>query len=360
MKGHLGAFGLLLLSTGASATQLDTKSIAYHYPNSTEIQYRLPWFSSTDNPAAAKRINDYLFTSLLNQLPGKDPQATLNLLAKTGLDGTASLDYTVDYHRDNLLTINVLAEGCGAYCESYNLPMSFDLTSGAKISLQDVLKTEALVRMNNRIRNNIRTQINRFVAQQKALPMAEQRVEDDEVVDYEAFYANCYALDSHEIKYTDRFTIDKNRLVFLNERCSNHASRALDELGDFTSAIPVTAVKGSLTPYGKSLLLTEAQLGATPAPALSDKLLYGTLGKSMRIVLNVKCNGDYIHGNYYYEKFGTPIELSGKCSADNSQHYELTTSSQDVAKETFTLDLTGGHYQGVWTSNGKTLPVRFE
>lgn len=45
MKGYLSGVALLLLSGYATATQLDIKSIEYRYPGSTEMQYRVPWFS---------------------------------------------------------------------------------------------------------------------------------------------------------------------------------------------------------------------------------------------------------------------------------------------------------------------------
>lgn len=70
MKGYLSGVVLLLLSSTTAATQLEIKSLEYRYPNSTEMQYRVPWFSSTDNPQVAKRINDYIFASFINRLPG--------------------------------------------------------------------------------------------------------------------------------------------------------------------------------------------------------------------------------------------------------------------------------------------------
>lgn len=361
MKGHLSALAFMLLTTSAAATDLATKSIEYRYPDSSEIQYRLPWFTSDDNPHAAKRINDYLFSTLVNHLPGKNPQATLNQLAGKGLEGTASLDYTIEYRQGKILTINVFAEGCGAYCESYDLPISFDLSNGNKIVLRDIVKTAALASINTRIHNDIRSQISTFVTQQKALAADQQRTDDDDkVIDYAEFYADCYALTGDGVDYTDRFSIKDDQLTFLNARCSNHASRALDDLGNFTTVIPVGQLTDTLTPYGKNLFSSASQQAVSPTPQLSDRVLYGTLGKNIRIVMNVVCDTDYIRGNYYYAKFGTPIELTGECRANNNQHYQLTTTAEAAEKETFTLDLQDGHYQGVWASNGKTLPVRFD
>lgn len=360
MKGYLSTVALLLFSGYACATQLEIKNLEYRYPASTEMQYRVPWFTSKESPQVAKRINDYIFASFINQLPGNNPQTTVNQFANSEMNPTANLDYTIEYRDANVLTLNMFVEGCGAYCESYNVPISFDLASGAKIAISDVVIADKLPQLNDQIRKDIRTRITTFVAQQKALPVEEQRTDEDQVIDYGEFYSTCYVLTIDGIDYTDRFSIKNKELVFLNGRCSNHASRALDDLGDFTTGIAVSKLNNTLTPYGRRLLSIEGQQPLSSEPELSGKLFYGMLGKKTRIVLNVTCESEYIRGAYFYEKFGAPIELSGKCTATDKQHYELTTAGQNVAKETFTLDLIDGHYQGVWESNGKTLPVRFE
>lgn len=91
MKGYLSGVALLLLSGYASATQLEIESLEYRYPASTEMQYRVPWFTSTDNPQVAKRINDYIFTSFINQLPGNNPRATVNQFAKSEMNPPQTL-----------------------------------------------------------------------------------------------------------------------------------------------------------------------------------------------------------------------------------------------------------------------------
>ncbi|HHL2822359.1 TPA: hypothetical protein ACQ431_000527 [Citrobacter murliniae] len=359
MKGYLSGVALMLLSSYSTATQLEIKNIEYRYPDSTEIQYRLPWFSSTENPKVAKRINDYVFANVLNQLPGNDPQITLDQLARSGIDGTANLDYTVEYRDDKILSLNIFAEGCGAYCESYNVPINFDLTNGANITLNDLFSSATIAELNTRVRKDIRGQIDAFIEQNKSRTPEQLKEEKGEDFNYADFYASC-ATYTDGLYYVDKYSLQKELLVFLNERCSNHANRALDDLGDFTTKIPTATLRSQLTPYGQYLTTANSKKPHPPAPGLNGKLLYGTLGKSMRIVLQANCKDGYLNGAYYYEKFGAPIELTGKCDAENNQHYELKTTASADSEEKMTLDLKGGVYQGVWESNGKTLPVRFE
>lgn len=350
MKGYLSTVALLLFSGYACATQLEIKNLEYRYPASTEMQYRVPWFTSKESPQVAKRINDYIFASFINQLPGNNPQTTVNQFANSEMNPTANLDYTIEYRDANVLTLNIFVEGCGAYCESYNVPISFDLASGAAITLNDLFSRSTMAELNTRIRKDIRSQIDTFVAAQK----------DGGDPGYAEFYASC-ATYIDGLYYIDRFSLQKDHLAFLNGRCSNHANRAGDELGDFTTKVPTGELHKQFTPYGQYLTGAKSTTPVEPTPGIDGKVMYGTLGKSMRIVLKVGCKyGDFFEGAYFYQKFGAPIELTGKCDTADNRHYELKTSAAEQSEEKITLELKDGVYQGVWESNGKTLPVRFE
>lgn len=350
MKGYLSTVALLLFSGYACATQLEIKNLEYRYPASTEMQYRVPWFTSKESPQVAKRINDYIFASFINQLPGNNPQTTVNQFANSEMNPTANLDYTIEYRDANVLTLNMFVEGCGAYCESYNVPISFDLASGAAITLNDLFSRSMMAELNTRIRKDIRSQIDTFVTAQK----------DGGDPGYAEFYASC-ATYIDGLYYIDRFSLQKDHLAFLNGRCSNHANRAGDELGDFTTKVPTGELHKQFTPYGQYLTGAKSTTPVEPTPGIDGKVMYGTLGKSMRIVLKVDCKyGDFFEGAYFYQKFGAPIELTGKCDTADNRHYELKTSAAEQSEEKITLELKDGVYQGVWESNGKTLPVRFE
>lgn len=350
MKGYLSTVALLLFSGYACATQLEIKNLEYRYPASTEMQYRVPWFTSKESPQVAKRINDYIFASFINQLPGNNPQTTVNQFANSEMNPTENLDYTIEYRDANVLTLNMFVEGCGAYCESYNVPISFDLASGAAITLNDLFSRSTMAELNTRIRKDIRSQIDTFVTAQK----------DGGDPGYAEFYASC-ATYIDGLYYIDRFSLQKDHLAFLNGRCSNHANRAGDELGDFTTKVPTGELHKQFTPYGQYLTGAKSTTPVEPTPGIDGKVMYGTLGKSMRIVLKVDCKyGDFFEGAYFYQKFGAPIELTGKCDTADNRHYELKTSAAEQSEEKITLELKDGVYQGVWESNGKTLPVRFE
>lgn len=357
MKGWLVGITSLLLSSWAIAGPATVSEVVYKQQGESYNRYRLPWVTQDESPSSAKRINDFIFSRFAQRLPGKDPQATLNHIGQQGIEQTASLDFELVNNKNNILTINVIAEGCGAYCETYNNYTSFDLTTGANIDLNDIVSSQGVTLLNQRVRSDIRQQIAAFIEAQKNIPL-EQKVKDEgEVVDYQQFYADCWAMTMEDVSYVSQFFLDNGQLVFSNERCSNHASRALDDLGEFTSKIPVSELAGQFTPFGQNLLVDGSKSIVSPNVKLSGRTLYGTLGAKTPIVMSVTCSHNYIQGAYYYAQYGAPIELNGKCQSDSNHSYIMTTASGDIAAEQIELRLKDGAYRGTWSSNGKILPI---
>lgn len=253
MKGFLAGITALLLSSSVLAAQVKISEISYNYPKSKESQYRLPWLIIKSNPDAARRINDTIFTRFVPHLPGKDPQATLNRMAKGKMGQIASLDFSVVNKSERILTLDIFSEACGRYCESRDAVMSFDLVTGTRISLGDIIMPDALETLNELVRSDIRRQITTFIDQHKSHAGDEPNDDSDGYIDYADFYASCLDRTTRGKEYAQGLTLSKGKLVFHNGRCSNHAERALDELGDFTSKIPAADIASHLTPYGKSL-----------------------------------------------------------------------------------------------------------
>lgn len=356
MKGLLVSVTSLLFSSLVMAAPATVSEVVYKQQGGSYHQYRLPWVTQKDNPSSAKRINDFMFSRFVQALPGSDPQATLNHIGKSGIEQTANLDFELINSSANILTINTMVEGCGAYCETYNIYISFDLANGTNIDLDDILSPRAISLLNQKVREDIRHQITAFIAKQQTLPMAQRTKNDDEYVDYQQFYAGCWAMTMDDINYVSQFSLEKGKLVFSNGRCSNHASRALDELGEFTTKIAITEVADQLTPYGKNLFSDHAEPGISPKAKLSGRTLYGILGDNMPIVISVTCSHHYIEGAYFYAKYGSAIPLSGKCQDDN-RSYTMTSTSDDATLERIELTLKNDKYQGTWESNGKRLPI---
>mgnify|MGYP003990032859 CR=1 FL=1 len=67
-------------------------------------------------------------------------------------------------------------------------------------------------------------------------------------------YKNCLnSLPFNSLEFIDFKIIDKT-IVLTSERCSNHAERALDELGDYQFIIKQSQINSLLNKYGKNIL----------------------------------------------------------------------------------------------------------
>ncbi|WP_053007519.1 hypothetical protein [Pragia fontium] len=355
MKRLLVGISALLCCSLASAQSVKVSELVYQ--TDSYNKYRLPWVTQSDNPQSAQRINDAIFSRSVAYLPGNDPQLTLNNAVKQGIDGVASLDYGLVESNDNFITLAIFTEFCGAYCESDTSQFSFDLKHGTGILLTDIIRPEALSSINDMIKANIRGEIDALIKRQNKSPTPVEK-QDEDYVDYQAFYGDCWVMrDEGETLFTNSFSLEKGKLVFFNDRCSNHASRALDELGEFTTKIAVSKIADLLTPYGRSLLSGKKDGVISPPAQLFNRMLYGTIGNKTSIAINANCLSKSVNGAYFYTKYGQPIELNGSCQSANTPSVVMTTSSGDTAAERIELTLKEGQYQGSWISQGKTLPI---
>ncbi|MEO8712258.1 MAG: hypothetical protein ABI405_09060 [Parafilimonas sp.] len=55
-----------------------------------------------------------------------------------------NLSYEITYNNDGLLSFSIFSEGCGAYCSSKETYFNFDIKTGQKITISDLLLTEKL------------------------------------------------------------------------------------------------------------------------------------------------------------------------------------------------------------------------
>lgn len=370
MKNVLVGIGLLCFSSLAfsqAETELPPptmviKDIVYNN-DKLHNTYRFPELVSKEYPLSARRINDALFSHYLQRLSGKDPYLTLKS-AVTPKEGAPVaipfLDYAVVENNHKYITLTIQSEYCGAYCEYGNASHSFDVTHGTRIQLEDIFLPKALAQLEKEVKTDIRSTINALIKEQKKNPVPIEQQNED-YVDYQEFYGSCWVMsDSSTLDFTKAFSLKNGKLVFQNGRCSNHAGRALDELGEFITEIALEKYIDLLTPYGKSLLIEKETATIAPPPRFFGRMLYGTINNKLPIAIHVNCYGTSAYGAYYYTKFGQPLELYGTCEKSNIRSVQLTFNSDNAPKEEIKLTLKNGQYQGNWWSEGKNLPIVIE
>lgn len=93
---------------------------------------------SAASAAVSKKINAQISATFIDSV-------YINQPFNIGLDsaishGLINMSYEVTYNQNNVLSLTIDAEGCGAYCTEWNTYFNFDLTNGKAIALSDILK----------------------------------------------------------------------------------------------------------------------------------------------------------------------------------------------------------------------------
>ena len=324
-------------------------------------------FISANQSKAAKKINDYLYIDIVGTpAPNKAKDGIVRNLTEEDNDpiaGVTSMQYKTLVNNGKLFSLITEAEFCGAYCEEYSQSYSFDAITGRYILLQDIFTEAGLETLKEKVYAArvaiMKKEIKRLKAQ-AAKPASKNKKQDEYAVDYEDaifLYESCLLTDeqSHQDEMQsgdhhelDFFTIQSNHIVFTHSRCSNHASRALDEIGQFNNKYSIQLLKPYLTPYAKYLLLN----GRVAKPAGSmGQVLYGTLGDA-NITMKIHRHEGYdrmFRAVYFDDVKRRPIELSG--DGDNWTESNSAAKKQPQIAANWKNDVLTGQ----WHSD-KVLP----
>ena len=306
--------------------------------------------------------------------------------------GNERQQFTVSRQDARLLTLAFDSEGCGAYCEAYSTWYSFDLQDGSLLTAANLLTPQGMRTLAARLRQ---TQITRY--RQQLATLAKERTaaparrqapaakagqpasgDTSDIDDRIALNQSCLqdqldqaakakepanAQTATPFQYNDfiPFEITATAFKITAGRCSNHAMRALDDVGDVTLSLPLPELAPWLTAYGRTVLLNEGN--APPAERLYSQVLLGTLGGNTAIsMLLEKGQSNSISGSYFYDRFRTPIALSGTQTGQTLQLTEVIEAKpgQPEKTATFRLNQTGNELHGQWTSQatGKMLEAR--
>jgi len=126
----------------------------------------------------------------------------------------------------------------------------------------------------------------------------------------------------------------------------------------FTPVIPRLALAAVAVACGS---LMPAALAAAPAPATPSGYYVGTIGKSLRVQMDLAADGMGVTGTYYYEHVGEPLALRGFVDARETLQLEETDADDrktGMVTGKFSADLST--FEGEWSSRDfkKTLPLR--
>jgi hypothetical protein len=336
-----------------------------------------------DTPAATELAELSLMHLVLGALPPAARTATppaggvLRLPADAGIEGSATLALSrgspARLWQGRVLSLGFEGEGCGAYCESYTLHPAFDTRSGRLLVAQELLAPAGLRAVTRRVdaaeAERLRTTLAalRRARQAKALSRDDADTIDAQLAMYEACLARLTGPDRPPAEPPDpgSLRVAEGHLVFGRGRCSNHAARAIDDLGDFDHAIPLAELAPHWSPYGRSLALGE---GRAEPPLLHATLqvFRGRIDGRIPVTLflqlaPVRAFDPPLAGTLYYDKVGSPIMLKIDALPGQADRWSVTeqTRAAHPGRLALQLDRSTGRLVGDWRQAGNP-PLAFE
>jgi hypothetical protein len=205
-----------------------------------------PIFQCTD-PAAALRLNAFLQTDLLKKLIDENTSDPFDKLQSSTFE-----NYEVLRNDSLMLSLRFSFEGCGAYCEHYDQYLTFDSFSGNPLASHHFFDPTAWSNIKQSISDRRNSMLSGYIEHlKKQLANLETAAEDSDTWNQQLeMYEWC--LQSRDTSYVNphRFYVTDTSVIFVEERCSNHAMRSLDDLDEFHTEHLISDTS-DLSKYGK-------------------------------------------------------------------------------------------------------------
>ena len=236
-----------------SDTNFTINVITESNPIHNKQVYEFPFLKG--NADISKKINTTIINNLLElDLTEKHNSIFEKVWATEDnpIPNFTFLKYKINSLTNNLYSVTFNTEGCGAYCEEFSSSYNFDTSSGEIIHLDALLnqkgKKELLDLLSNQKRKTITDYLFKLKNEKtskKDSKMINQSIE---------LYTNC--LESLPFKTLDYFDLKilKDAIILTSNRCSNHAVRALDDLGDFEYKFKKNELNSFFNTIGKKIL----------------------------------------------------------------------------------------------------------
>lgn len=315
--------------------------------------YRFPLLVG-DSPAIA-RINTFLHVRELQALPGRFAKSPFEKVRpKEGeIGGVNSLDYQVVGQGPGYLSLNVDSEYTAAYSSQNSTAYNFDLASGRPIGLAQLLTPEGLARLQTELQRKRAKRMQDFLkAMPPSKPVDPDELSDDEQQqeDQRELYSECLESLGEASFDFDRLQLGTDSMTVIGGSCANHASRALDELGEFPESISYQALSADLSPYGRCLLLEKRSDCALPANSTAQGVYHGSLGAyPITLVIEQLYSDRSLTASYFYDKHAKYIELGGELQQDS-----LTLHESGEPPARFELEFQAdGSLTGTWQQGEK-------
>ncbi|MBO6186168.1 MAG: hypothetical protein J6O88_16035 [Chryseobacterium sp.] len=332
-----------LLISCLSFSQQKNLKITDLQPKSEDFTF--PKVSYAEKPLVENKINTFLQVNQLEYIPGSGGNPSS--LVSTGKTSYSNYVYFYGWGKletpKNILSIAMSGEASGAYPEDFDIWKNFDLRTGNLINAKDLFQPNSIKTVEGLIQKNIKKEVNDFLAALKS-----EKDPSEEVLDQIAIYEDCFTnftLDGIEYYFA------KDKIRFIAGRCSNHAMRALDELGSHVVEFPYQDLEKYWSSYAKNLLSDSEKVDKT---SFNNKLYKGKIdGKyPITILIDQAYEDGSFSAKYWYDKNKKLIDWDGKIKGNHisiiENDYYSEETNQWIFRALVEVDLQGNKISGTW------------
>ena len=216
-------------------------------------------------PGVAARINQQVWQDMLDTPAPLKPSKTWTPDPQHLPMGTMSLTFNAQLRPKDapqLLLLTLSGESCGAYCENFSRTLTFDLQDGSRLQLADVVNARGLAAIAGFVQRARRESYQRQIRkiQQTLRKTARRDAEARSDLENRLFLnEDCLKMAQtppNAAHWASAEVVpDKaGGLRLITKRCSNHAMRALDDVGEITVQVSLALIQPTLTDRGRRLL----------------------------------------------------------------------------------------------------------
>ncbi|AYN00218.1 hypothetical protein [Chryseobacterium sp. 3008163] len=337
--------GLLffILISSICFSQQKTVKITNLQPKTEDFNF--PKIAYPEKPSVENKINTFLQVDQLEYVPGSE--VSPSKLVSSGKTSYSNYVYFYSWEKletpKNILSIAIDGEASGAYPEGFSIWKNFDLRTGNFINAKDLFQPGSFKTIENLIQKSVKKEVSDFIVQLKS-----EKNPSEEVSEQISMYEDCftdYTLEGIEYYFA------KDKIRFIAGRCSNHAMRALDDLGSHVVEFSYKQLEKHWSSYAKNLLSDSEKIDKT---SFDNKLYKGKIdGKyPITVLINqVYADGSF-SAKYWYDKNKKLIQWDGKLKGNHisiiENDYYSEETNQWIFKALVEADVQGNKIIGTW------------
>ena len=253
IKNILKLFLILIIFSCNSDENFCVKKIEETKPNSPELKYEFPLLVGK-SLHITKKINSAIIKEFLDLDINKAHKSIFENVWGTkefSIPVLSDLTYGINTLNKKIYSVTLNADGCGAYCELFSTTYNYDLSNGNRIYLDSIFSIKGKKEILTRLSSKKRKEIENYILKISNEDVSKQ--DKNRINQTIELYKNCLNnLPFNSLEFID-FKIIEKTIVLTSERCSNHAERALDELGEYQFIFKQSEITSLLNTYGKNI-----------------------------------------------------------------------------------------------------------